>query len=83
MVRSITSLLTWAQEFPVGRLPFPVAGALDNDYEFRATDGNIAKFFDVQNKKFTTLSSTRCGYTEHYRGDTPTLSNVLDFFVGG
>ncbi len=51
--------------------------------EFRATGGNLAKFFDVQNKKFTTVSCGQCGYTELYRSDTNTLGNVLDFFVGG
>ena len=51
--------------------------------EFRATGGNFAKFFDVQNKKFTTVSCGECGYTELYRGDTNTLGNVFDFFVGG
>ena len=51
--------------------------------EFRATGGNFAKFFDVQNKKFTTVSCGQCGYTELYRGDTNTVGNVLDFFTGG
>ena len=51
--------------------------------EFRATGGNLAKFFDVQNKKFTTISCAECGYTELYRGDTNTLGNMFDFFVGG
>ena len=32
--------------------------------EFRATGGNFAKIFDVQNKKFSTVSCLRCGYTE-------------------
>jgi predicted nucleic-acid-binding Zn-ribbon protein len=51
--------------------------------EFRATGGNFAKFFDVQNKKFMTVSCTQCGYTEIYKGDTSKLGNILDFFVGG
>ena len=51
--------------------------------EFRATGGNFAKIFDVQNKKFTTLSCKRCGYTEIYKGTTSTLGNVFDFFAGG
>ena len=51
--------------------------------EFRATGGNFAKMFDVQNKKFTTVSCSQCGYTELYRGDTNTLGNVFDFIVGG
>ena len=50
--------------------------------EFRATGGNFAKLFDVQNKKFTTVSCDRCGYTEVYKGDTSKLSNIFDFFAG-
>ena len=51
--------------------------------EFRATGGNFAKFADVQNKKFTTVSCKQCGYTELYKGETSMLGNILDFFVGG
>ena len=49
--------------------------------QFRATGGALAKIFDVQNKKFSTVSCTRCGYTEIYRGSTSTLGNVFDFFT--
>ena len=28
--------------------------------QFRATGGNFAKIFDVQNKRFTTVTCTRC-----------------------
>ena len=35
--------------------------------QFQATGGNFAKIFDVQNKKFTTISCKQCGYTEHSR----------------
>lgn len=48
---------------------------------FRATGGNIAKIFDVQNRKFTTVTCTRCQYTEVYRADSSTLMNVFDFFT--
>ena len=51
--------------------------------EFRATGSGFARFFDVQNKKFTTVSCTQCGYTEIYRGDTSKWGNVADFFLGG
>ncbi len=51
--------------------------------EFRATGGNFAKIFDVQNKKFTTISCNQCGYTEIYKGDTSKLGNIFDFFAGG
>ena len=49
----------------------------------QATGGNFAKLFDVQNKKFTTVSCCNCGYTELYRADTSTGWNVLDFLLGG
>ena len=51
--------------------------------QFQTTGGNLAKFFDVQNKKFITISCTRCGFTELYRSETSTGSNVLDFLIGG
>ena len=49
--------------------------------QFQATGGNFAKIFDVQNKKFITVSCTKCGYTELYRQDTSTGMNVLDFLM--
>jgi hypothetical protein len=49
--------------------------------QFRATGGNFAKFFDVQNKRFTTVSRTRCTFTEIYRTPSSKLGNVFDFFA--
>ena len=49
--------------------------------QFQAPGGNFAKIFDVQNKKFITVSCTKCGYTELYRQDTSTGMNVLDFLM--
>ena len=51
--------------------------------QFQATGGNLAKVFDIQNKRFTTVSCTRCGFTELYRGNTDDVMNVIDFFFGG
>lgn len=51
--------------------------------QFQATGGGFAKMFDVQNKRFTTLTCTRCKYTELYKADTDELSNILDFLIGG
>ena len=48
---------------------------------FAATGGGFAKMFDVQNKKFTTVTCTRCKYTEIYKTDTSGLENVLDFLT--
>lgn len=50
--------------------------------QFQATGGNLSKFFDIQNKKFITISCTRCGYTELYKSTTSTGSNILDFLIG-
>jgi predicted nucleic-acid-binding Zn-ribbon protein len=50
--------------------------------EFRATGGNFAKIFDIQNRKFSTVSCQQCGYTEIYKGETSKLANIFDFFVG-
>ncbi|MEG2570324.1 MAG: zinc ribbon domain-containing protein [Clostridia bacterium] len=54
-----------------------------NSDSFQATGGNFAKIFDVQNKKFITISCTQCGFSELYRNETKTGWNVLDFMVGG
>lgn len=49
--------------------------------QFQATGGGFAKIFDVQNKKFSTVTCTKCMYTEIYRAETSTLGNVFDFFT--
>lgn len=51
--------------------------------QFQATGGNFSKIFDVQNKKFITISCSACGFTELYRGQTSDGWNVLDFLIGG
>ena len=49
--------------------------------QFQATGGNFAKIFDVQNKKFITISCTQCGYTELYKLETDSGWDILDFFT--
>ncbi len=49
--------------------------------EFRATGGVFSKIFDIQNKKFTTVSCTRCSYTEIYKASSSQLGNIFDFFT--
>ena len=56
----------------------------NEDYEkdqFQATGGNFAKVFDVQNKKFITISCSKYGYTELYKANTSTEMNILDFLM--
>ena len=50
--------------------------------QFQATGGNFAKIFDIQNKKFITVSCTQCGYTELYKQPEDTGMNILDFLLG-
>lgn len=50
--------------------------------EFQATGGNFAKIFDIQNKKFITISCKKCGYTELYKRTTSDGWSILDFLMG-
>lgn len=50
--------------------------------QFQATGGNFAKIFDIQNKKFITISCIRCGYTELYKANSDSGWNILDFLMG-
>jgi predicted nucleic-acid-binding Zn-ribbon protein len=51
--------------------------------EFRATGGILTKIFDIQSKRFTTVTCSRCKYTELYKCDQSSLGNVFDFFTRG
>ena len=50
--------------------------------EFRGTGGFLSKIFDVQSKRFTTVTCNRCQYTEIYRTKSSMIGNVFDFFTG-
>lgn len=50
--------------------------------QFQATGGSFAKLFDIQNKRFITISCAECGYTELYRAETDAGMNILDFLIG-
>jgi hypothetical protein len=47
----------------------------------RATGGFFTKVFNVQSKRFTTVSCARCHYTELYKTDSSTLGNIFDFLA--
>jgi predicted nucleic-acid-binding Zn-ribbon protein len=56
----------------------------NRDYEvseMRATGGTLSKIFDVQNKKFTSVTCTRCSYTEFFKAKTSAMSNIFDLFT--
>jgi hypothetical protein len=50
--------------------------------EFRATGGFLSKIFDIQSKRFTTVTCSRCTYTELYKAQSSMLGDVFDFFTG-
>jgi predicted nucleic-acid-binding Zn-ribbon protein len=65
-------------------LKFQCAKCQNTQYdidEFRATGGFLTKVFDVQSKKFTTVTCSRCKYTEIYRAESSMLGNIFDFFA--
>jgi uncharacterized protein len=49
--------------------------------EVAMTSGGLGRFFDVQNKKFSTVTCTKCQYTEFYEGESSMLSNIVDLFT--
>lgn len=49
--------------------------------EIRATGGFWSKIFDVQSRRFSTVTCTRCRYTEMYKADTSMLGNIFDLFT--
>ncbi len=50
--------------------------------QFQATGGTFSKLFDIQNKRFITISCQQCGFTELYRAESDGAMNVLDFLIG-
>ena len=50
--------------------------------QIRTTGAGFTRYFNIQNRKFTAVSCTRCGYTEFYHGArSGGASNVLDFLT--
>jgi len=57
----------------------------NRDYEvgeFRAAGGFLSKLFDIQSKKFTTVTCTNCRYVEIYQAETSMIGNIFDLFTG-
>lgn len=50
--------------------------------EMRATGGTFSKIFDIQTEKFTSVTCSKCKYTEFYKANTSALGNIFDFFTG-
>jgi uncharacterized protein len=50
--------------------------------EIATTGTGLSKMFDIQHNKFIVISCTNCGFSELYRKDSSTGSNLLDLFFG-
>ena len=50
--------------------------------QIQTAGGNFSKIFDIQNKRFTAISCTNCGYTELYRRENNAAWDILDFLIG-
>ncbi len=42
-----------------------------------------SKLLDIQNRRFTTLTCTRCHFTELYKGSADQVRDILDLLFGG
>jgi len=50
--------------------------------EIRTTGTFLSKIFNIQNKKFTTVTCSDCKYTELYNMPSKRIGDVLDFLIG-
>jgi hypothetical protein len=56
-------------------------GHTETEVDDIATSGTgLSKMFDIQNRTFTVVSCTNCGYSELYRGESS--GNLVDLFLG-
>lgn len=65
------------------RLNYSCAKCSNTQYEtgeFRAAGGFWSKIFDVQGRRFSTVTCTKCKYTEVYKAETSMLGNIFDLF---
>jgi hypothetical protein len=59
----------------------PKCGHTETELDDIATSGTgLSKLFDVQNRTFTVVTCTNCGYSELYRAESG--GNLVDLFLG-
>lgn len=71
--------------FDPSRVAFSCPKCKNSTFEtgqLRAAGGFWSKVFDVQHRKFTTVTCERCKYTEIYKADSSALSSIFDLFTG-
>ena len=50
---------------------------------FSAVGGGLSRFFNFQNKKFSTVTCRRCRFTEIYKTSPGKLESFFDLLSGG
>ncbi len=66
-----------------GKQPCPKCGSKDFDMgEIYMAGSVFNKLFNLQNRKFTSITCAKCGFTEFYQVSAKRALNVLDFFMG-
>lgn len=50
--------------------------------EIRAAGGFLSALFDLQGRRFTTVTCTNCSYTELYKTESSTIGKILDLITG-
>jgi predicted nucleic-acid-binding Zn-ribbon protein len=50
--------------------------------EVRTVGSFLTKIFDIQNRRFTSVTCTRCKFTEFYNVPSKKIGDVFDFFTG-
>lgn len=50
--------------------------------EIHTTGSDFSRLLNLQNKRFTTVSCTYCGYTELYKSQTAKGMDILDILMG-
>ena len=76
----------WGEGYMEQQLHFKCPKCSHSEYEtgeMRAAGGFWSKIFDVQGKKFSTITCQHCKYTEFYKADTSMLGNIFDLFTSG
>lgn len=58
------------------------SGASYDVGQLRIAGGFWSKIFNIQSKRFTTITCSQCKYTELYKeASSGTLENIFDFFT--
>jgi uncharacterized protein len=50
--------------------------------EIRTASSFLTKIFNIQNRRFSSVTCTECKYTELYNMPSKRIGDVLDFLIG-